>query len=132
RVLAADPADRARVARDLERGDPAVPVLDEDTGTAPLFDLRPAPDGPPAAPGSLVLRAFGDTGGDGGRDGGEAEVRALTVALARLHVAGGTVDWTALFPAGPRPRAVPLPTYAFQRRRFWLEETAPAGHPAPA
>ncbi|MEW1847980.1 SDR family NAD(P)-dependent oxidoreductase, partial [Nonomuraea angiospora] len=45
------------------------------------------------------------------------EVRALVEALGRLHTHGITVDWTAvLTPA----RHVDLPTYAFQRERYWV------------
>ncbi|MFF1699331.1 SDR family NAD(P)-dependent oxidoreductase [Streptomyces sp. NPDC058257] len=47
---------------------------------------------------------------------------ALAEALAQLHVRGVPVDWDALF--GTR-RQVDLPTYAFQRRRYWMD--APAG-----
>ncbi|MEC3976785.1 type I polyketide synthase [Amycolatopsis sp. H20-H5] len=43
------------------------------------------------------------------------EISVLS-ALARLHVHGVRVDWSALFPGA---RRVDLPTYAFQRRRFW-------------
>ncbi|MFE7858590.1 type I polyketide synthase [Streptomyces sp. NPDC057403] len=43
--------------------------------------------------------------------------QALLGALAELHVRGALVDWDALF--GPR-RSVDLPTYAFQRQRYWL------------
>ncbi|WP_433789724.1 hypothetical protein [Actinoplanes sp. CA-252034] len=49
------------------------------------------------------------------RDGDEVTT-ALT-AVARLFVSGVAVDWTA-FHDGVRPAA--LPTYAFQRQRYWL------------
>jgi polyene macrolide polyketide synthase/pimaricinolide synthase PimS1 len=58
-------------------------------------------------------------------------VTALADALARLHVSGVTVSWTGFFDGRPTPRKIPLPTYAFQRRRFWLDATAPAA-PEPA
>ncbi|WP_433697158.1 SDR family NAD(P)-dependent oxidoreductase [Nocardiopsis sp. CA-288880] len=50
----------------------------------------------------------------------------LTMAdcLARLWLAGVDVDWRALHlqqEDGRPPRRVPLPTYPFQRRRFWLD-----------
>ncbi|MEV5873283.1 acyltransferase domain-containing protein [Streptomyces sp. NPDC052101] len=52
------------------------------------------------------------------RDRGEVE--AVLGSLAQLHVRGGTVDWDALL--GAR-RRVDLPTYAFQRQRYWLNST---------
>ncbi|WP_338119886.1 type I polyketide synthase [Streptomyces scopuliridis] len=48
------------------------------------------------------------------------EEAALVTAVARLHVAGAAVDWTGVF-AGTGARQVDLPTYAFQRERFWPE-----------
>ncbi|WP_435233659.1 type I polyketide synthase [Micromonospora aurantiaca (nom. illeg.)] len=49
---------------------------------------------------------------------------ALT-ALAELHVGGVEVAWTRLY-AGADTARVPLPGYAFRRRRFW-PEPPPAG-----
>ncbi|GAA1368708.1 beta-ketoacyl synthase N-terminal-like domain-containing protein [Streptomyces beijiangensis] len=43
-------------------------------------------------------------------------------SLGELHVAGVSVDWSPAFGAAGA-RAVELPTYAFQRRRFWVETT---------
>ncbi|MEV1084884.1 acyltransferase domain-containing protein [Streptomyces sp. NPDC050211] len=54
-------------------------------------------------------------------DGSAGKVLA---SLAELHVRGVPVDWTAVFTAH-RPRRIGLPTYAFQRQRYWL--TAPDG-----
>ncbi|MFD5698329.1 type I polyketide synthase [Streptomyces lasiicapitis] len=48
------------------------------------------------------------------------ELQSLTMALAELHVHGATVKWDAVF-AGHGARRVELPTYAFQRQRYWLE-----------
>jgi acyl transferase domain-containing protein len=41
-------------------------------------------------------------------------------SLAEAYVRGVAVDWRAAI-GDRRPRRVPLPTYAFQRRRFWLD-----------
>ncbi|MFD9499442.1 type I polyketide synthase [Streptomyces sp. NPDC060035] len=48
------------------------------------------------------------------------EVEAVVGSLAQLHVRGGSVDWDALF--GTR-RRLDLPTYAFQRQRYWLNSS---------
>nr|WP_225877148.1 acyltransferase domain-containing protein [Streptomyces resistomycificus] len=63
------------------------------------------------------------------RDRGEVE--AVLGSLAQLHVQGGNVDWGALFATR---RRVDLPTYAFQRRRYWLNSphtTTPAAETPP-
>ena len=48
---------------------------------------------------------------------------ALTRNLGALHACGHALDWSALVDAGP---PVALPTYPFQRRRYWLA-AGPAG-----
>ncbi|WP_309238805.1 type I polyketide synthase [Actinoplanes aureus] len=46
-------------------------------------------------------------------------------SLARVWARGARVDWQAVF-TGRDPRRVPLPTYRFQRRRYWLDVPPPA------
>ncbi|MEV0059751.1 SDR family NAD(P)-dependent oxidoreductase [Nocardia sp. NPDC050718] len=62
------------------------------------------------------------------------EVTQFVTGLAQAHVAGVRVDWSPFF-AGRAARRIPLPTYAFQHRRFWLRPVddapgAPSDHPA--
>ncbi|OIJ90608.1 polyketide synthase [Streptomyces sp. MUSC 14] len=54
------------------------------------------------------------------RGTGDAE---FTRSLAQVFVHGAPVRWAAAFPAG---QGIDLPTYAFQRRRLWVETGGPA------
>ncbi|TDC75849.1 type I polyketide synthase, partial [Actinomadura sp. 7K507] len=49
--------------------------------------------------------------------------RQLLSAVGELHTRGVPVDWAALFPGAER---VDLPTYAFQRQRYWINSVGGA------
>ena len=75
-----------------------------------------------------VLSAAGPLagGGDGGGEGwfpvlrpGRDEPRSAVAAVAGVHARGVAVDWAGFY-AGAGAGRVELPTYAFQRRRYWL------------
>ncbi len=51
------------------------------------------------------------------------DVVLLLEALGQFWVAGGTVDWARFHADQPR-RRVPLPTYPFERQRYWIERSA--------
>ncbi len=51
------------------------------------------------------------------------------LSLAEAHAAGAQVDWEDFF-AGSGARKVPLPTYPFQRERYWLSPTGASGDPS--
>ncbi|NRN71184.1 hypothetical protein GC106_84590 [Kibdelosporangium sp. 4NS15] len=54
---------------------------------------------------------------------GEGGTERFLKSLAEAHVHGVEVDW---IPALPDGRRVSLPTYAFQRQRYWLGTAAPS------
>ncbi|MEU4565135.1 type I polyketide synthase [Micromonospora sp. NPDC023956] len=54
---------------------------------------------------------------------GRTEASALLAALAEVYVGGVAVDWSPLT-GGSGSNRVDLPTYAFQRERFWPETPA--------
>lgn len=98
----------------------AVRCLD-DEGVSAFLELGPGP----------VLTAMAEeclTAADGGvagecaaaTRGGERETETLLSAVARLHVRGVKVDWPTVY-ADTGARRVDLPTYAFQRQRYWLD-----------
>ncbi|MEU6881629.1 type I polyketide synthase [Streptomyces sp. NPDC046712] len=51
------------------------------------------------------------------------EVEQLLTAVAQAYTRGHTVEWETFFP-GQDGQSAELPTYAFQRRRYWLEATS--------
>jgi acyl transferase domain-containing protein len=83
----------------------------------------------------LVARIAGDDSGLHAslrpRDGRDERAQ-LADAVGSLWTAGVEIDWRAIDQG--RSQKVDLPTYPFQRQRFWLAETASpvAAAPAPA
>ncbi len=66
--------------------------------------------------------------------GGRGETRTLWEGLGEVWTNGADVDWARIFanPAYPGVKRVVLPTYAFQRERYWLRTAAGAGDAAAA
>ncbi|HEV7516493.1 MAG TPA: type I polyketide synthase, partial [Thermoanaerobaculia bacterium] len=103
--------------------------------------------GPGQTLGSLALQQIPeipDVSGVGGTAGTvlaalrheldqQPDQRFLLQSLGRLWLAGAEIDWSP-FHAGERRRRVPLPTYPFERQRFWIErgEVAPPSRGAAA
>lgn len=103
---------RARVRANggvlLEIGSPGVL-------TTVLSQQSDGEDGPP--PGVVpTLRGPGDAFTD---------VEHLLTAVGRLWLAGVEVDWCA-FHSRERRRRIPLPTYPFERQRYWIQRTKPS------
>jgi KS-AT-KR-ACP domain-containing polyene macrolide polyketide synthase/pimaricinolide synthase PimS2/candicidin polyketide synthase FscD len=112
----ATPEYWVRHAREAVRfGDGVATLLD--AGVSTLLEL--GPDGvlsAMAAETALERGAEATVVAALRRDRGEE--RAVVTALARLYTQGVEIDWTAFF-AGSGARTVDLPTYPFQRERFW-------------
>jgi acyl transferase domain-containing protein/acyl carrier protein len=103
--------------RETVEFDRAVQVLGE-AGHGVFVEASPHPVLTPAIADSLEERSPVVVG-TLRRDDGGAE--RLLASLADAYVRGAAVDWTAVLGAGS---VVELPTYAFQRRRFWPEARA--------
>ncbi|MFD3313036.1 SDR family NAD(P)-dependent oxidoreductase [Streptomyces sp. NPDC058694] len=78
-----------------------------------------------------TLTALADQDGDAvpalRRD--RSEPAQLLRTLGGLHTRGVPVTWPALFEDRPA-HLIDLPTYPFQRRRYWLDGATPSGDPA--
>nr|WP_217215523.1 type I polyketide synthase [Streptomyces sp. AC550_RSS872] len=91
-------------------------------------------------PGGALIAMARDGLGDSGRDVAlvptlqheRPEAATFLTALAELHVHGAHVDWAAMLSARGGQRTE-LPTYAFQRERYWLSPArVAAGGAGPA
>ena len=140
--------DLERVARTVSYADPRLPVRSADGTRLPTELLRSADhwvallseqghrsSAAVQLPGHRLLllgpelsygvgtAASSAPGSEGGTDG--SAPRRLVAAAAGLFAAGADWNWAAVLAAGPS-RRVDLPTYAFQRTRYWLDTPAPA------
>jgi glutamate-1-semialdehyde aminotransferase/malonyl CoA-acyl carrier protein transacylase len=125
---ATDPLYWARHLRATVRFAPAVRVLMENADRV-LLEVGPR----------ATLTTLARQQGDGrGRvaaatlpdaAGNDGEWTTLLTALGQLWTAGVPVDWERLQDRGRR-RRVALPTYPFERLRFWVDPARPAPVPA--
>ncbi|ATL33041.1 type I polyketide synthase [Streptomyces formicae] len=119
-----------RHARRPVRFADAVRTLADD-GVSAYLELGPGPVLTAAGTDCLATPAS-----DGGSvlavatRGGEHEPETLLSAVSRLHVAGAAVDWASVY-ASSDARHVDLPTYPFQRQRYWLDAPRTTAADAP-
>ena len=74
---------------------------------------------PASSPEQIVASTLAD-------DGGDADYGNLMAALGAIWSAGVVPDWDAVY-AGTNLKRISLPTYPFERERFWLRASgAPA------
>ena len=51
----------------------------------------------------------------------QSDVAYMLRTLGRLWTAGVEIDWTAFHADESKHRRIPLPTYPFERRRYWID-----------
>ncbi|MBZ5490381.1 MAG: non-ribosomal peptide synthase/polyketide synthase [Acidobacteriia bacterium] len=51
---------------------------------------------------------------------GESDVKHVLTTLGHLWLQGARIDWNE-FASGEKRRRIPLPTYPFERQRFWVD-----------
>ncbi len=122
---ATSPAYWARHLRETVRfGDGAWELLG--LGSPILLEV-----GPGHALSTLVSRGTGAAGDrivpTFGYDGApRSERHAVLASIGRLWLHGVDIDWARLH-EGREPGRVPLPSYAFERKRYWLERRGGLG-----
>ncbi|UYQ66233.1 type I polyketide synthase [Streptomyces peucetius] len=111
--------------------EPAVRAL-ADNGTGCFLEMSPHPVLAMAVEETLTAHGVQDrVGVVGSLRRGEGGLRRFLLSLSEAHTTGVTVDWTVLFD-GSGAKRVELPTYAFQRERYWLSPGTSAGDAAAA
>ncbi|WP_261994307.1 type I polyketide synthase [Streptomyces sp. t39] len=108
--------------------EPAIRALTED-GAGCFLEMSPHPVLGVAMEETVAAAGTARTGVVGSLRRGQGGLRRFLLSVAEAHIAGVKVDWSAGFD-GPVNRQVPLPTYAFQRKRYWPTPRPAAGDPA--
>ncbi|MCP4653886.1 MAG: acyltransferase domain-containing protein, partial [bacterium] len=78
----------------------------------------------PARSGQLVASSLRHPGDQ------RSDSAFLLTTLGKLWIAGTDVDWTSFY-ARERRQRVPLPTYPFESKRYWIESPRAAGRVRP-
>ncbi|HET9229603.1 MAG TPA: acyltransferase domain-containing protein, partial [Thermoanaerobaculia bacterium] len=125
---ATDPAYWARQVRSTVRFSPAAAELLSEPSrilleVGPGRSLSALARRQPAASETRIIPSLPRPGVERGSD-----LESLLSAAGRLWIAGARLDWNALH-ADRRPRRIPLPTYPFERQRYWLGEGVGTARP---
>nr|AAO65799.1 monensin polyketide synthase modules 5 and 6 [Streptomyces virginiae]ANZ52462.1 MonAIV [Streptomyces virginiae] len=123
-----DPEYWARHVRNAVLFQPAIAQVADSAGV--FVELGPAPVLTTAAQHTLDESDSQESVLVASLAGERPEESAFVEAMARLHTAGVAVDWSVLFAGDRVPGLVELPTYAFQRERFWLSGRSGGGDAA--
>ncbi|MGP1384411.1 MAG: SDR family NAD(P)-dependent oxidoreductase [Thainema sp.] len=59
----------------------------------------------------------------------QSDIACLLTALGQLWLQGVSIDWSGFY-AHEQRRRVPLPTYPFERQRYWIDAPQPEQAPA--
>ena len=124
---ATDPAYWVSHVREAVRFSDSIETL-KDQGASVFVEIGPEAALCPMAAETLEAKELQGATVPTLREGRD-ETEAVALSLASAHVHGAKLDWQTFF-KGTGARRVSLPTYPFQRKRYWLEGSASAGDPA--
>jgi acyl transferase domain-containing protein/glutamate-1-semialdehyde aminotransferase/non-ribosomal peptide synthetase component F/thioesterase domain-containing protein len=130
-ITAADMADAGYWSRQLRHPvlfSKAIDTLLEKTDDYVFIEVGPGRalnqfvrQHPAKVPGDYIVASLGQS------EDGAGDSEASLMALGKLWSIGLTPKWESLH-ASQRRYRVPLPTYPFERKRFWVEPQKPKQH----